>query len=569
MLPHPPTAKARRALALTSAILIGGLSLAAAAETSRTFSLRQSQDWSFFNGEWSEAEDGSLAIPKQLLRQDGPAMQGHHYAFFKPAAYGDVDAEFEIRLTAHSDAGLIFRAANPGQFYTLHFPNCGQASRVKNFWVALSRMDEDGYMRISKLDLVRRVPSDVGIWLPVSVSVRGDRVRVRIGDSGYFEAADGLYRGPGRVGLYLFRDAAIRNVRINGQEVSPGAWDEKMAPRRNWFHPVAGGGFPGWQRPLELVRTPKGDLLLNYTTWHERKATSVLVRSKDNGRTWSQPQENTSVKPGQWEGQAAIHVFPDGKLRMMHRTKEGIRISETTDDGHTWTQAKPVLTKPLPSGLKSGMHWGPHIFMNLQDGSTIMFGYDSHDSSVGDHNVWQWGATHAQAFAARSTDNGASWSEWVNLDNPGKSPASGEQVDGSFDFTEVSGVQTADGKILALVRPVYSPWMWEAVSRNGGKSWEPARLGPFPGYATPNMLRTKSGAILVAHRLPGLTIHLSLDDGRTFDQGTMIDSAVWAMGHMAEVEPDLVLYVYWDSFESRMRAQFIRVTPTGLIPVKP
>jgi hypothetical protein len=40
------------------------------------------------------------------------------------------------------------------------------------------------------------------------------------------------------------------------------------------------------------------------------------------------------------------------------------------------------------------------------------------------------------------------------------------------------------------------------------------------------------------------------------------------MGSMIEVEPDVVLYVYWDSFESLMRAQFIRVTPDGLEPVR-
>jgi hypothetical protein len=80
------------------------------------------------------------------------------------------------------------------------------------------------------------------------------------------------------------------------------------------------------------------------------------------------------------------------------------------------------------------------------------------------------------------------------------------------------------------------------------------------------MLRTGSGRILVAHRLPGCTINASMDDGLTWDQGTMIDSAIWVMGSMLEVDEDLVLYVYYDSFESLMRAQFIRVTEEGLLP---
>ena len=53
----------------------------------------------------------------------------------------------------------------------------------------------------------------------------------------------------------------------------------------------------------------------------------------------------------------------------------------------------------------------------------------------------------------------------------------------------------------------------------------------------------------------------------TFDQGTMIDSGLWCMGSMIEIEPDLVLYAYMDSFESLMRMQFIRVTAMGFEPV--
>ena len=83
------------------------------------------------------------------------------------------------------------------------------------------------------------------------------------------------------------------------------------------------------------------------------------------------------------------------------------------------------------------------------------------------------------------------------------------------------------------------------------------------------MLRTASGAILVAHRLPTMSVHCSLDDGHTWDNGTMIDSGAWVMGAMIETEPDLVLYVYWETFDGPMRAQFLRITPEGLKPQRP
>jgi hypothetical protein len=211
--------------------------------------------------------------------------------------------------------------------------------------------------------------------------------------------------------------------------------------------------------------------------------------------------------------------------------------------------------------------------LNLADGAVLLFGYGPAENLPGS-SVFQWGARNSQAFAARSMDNGRTWSDWVNLDDPGVGP-NGQPVrpgersaGGSMDFTEVCAAQTGAGRVLAFIRPIYSPWMWQASSHDGGKSWETAAFGSFPGYATANMLRTKAGAILVSHRLPGLTINTSLDDGRTFDQGTMIDSSIWAMGSMLEVEPDVVLYVYYDSFLSLMRAQRFRVTKNGIAPLR-
>ena len=266
-----------------------------------------------------------------------------------------------------------------------------------------------------------------------------------------------------------------------------------------------------------------------------------------------------------WEGWGVIHVFPDGRLRMMIPDEDGFRIAETRDDGHTWSPPEPVEGTPPPPGIQR-LHLGPQAFVNLADGSIVMFGYGGHDSTLPAAAIYTWSSHHCQAFACRSTDNGRTWSAWVNVD--GTQGSDGAPVDGSLDLTEVCGAQIGDGRILALIRPIYSPWMWETWSADGGATWTPCVRGPFPGYATANMLRTASGAILVSHRLPGCTIHTSLDDGLTWDQGTLIDSAIWVMGGMIEIEPDLVLYVYWDSFESLMRAQFIRVTPDGLMPVR-
>jgi hypothetical protein len=73
---------------------------------------------------------------------------------------------------------------------------------------------------------------------------------------------------------------------------------------------------------------------------------------------------------------------------------------------------------------------------------------------------------------------------------------------------------------------------------------------------------------MIATRFPGLAIHSTRDDGKTWDEGTYIDTSIWAMGSMIEIEPDLILFVYMDSWAGLLRAQFIRVTLEGLLPVR-
>ena len=524
--------------------------------------------WMFINGAWCDGPENALAVPDGMVRQDGPGMQGHHYAFLRDRVYGDVHARFQFRLTSHSDAGIILRAADASHFYLLHFPNCGQGSRAQHFWAALSRMDETGYLKTVKLEMVRRVPSTNRLWLDADVHLIGDRLIARIGGTGVFEVSDTAFRGPGRVGAFLFGDAEIRDLSIDGEGGPSAPWNDRIRPRTNWFHPHPDTEYGLWQRPGQLVRTPGGDLLLNYNVQeypYQGKVTPLMTRSTGDGRIWSRPQPVEGLKGEEWQGWGIVHIFPDGVLRMMISGEDGFQLAETTDDGHTWSPPVPIQVAPPPPGMKR-IHIGPQAFVNLEDGSMVMLGYGGHDSSLAAAAIFTWGSHHCQAFACRSEDNGRTWSEWVNVD--GTRDQNGDLVDGSFDLTEVCGVQTGDGHILALIRPIYSPWMWETWSSDGGASWTPCVRGPFPGYATPNMLRTASGAILVAHRLPGCTIHTSLDDGLTWDHGTLIDSAIWVMGGMIEVAPDVVLYVYYDSFESLMRAQFIRVTPGGLVPVE-
>ena len=67
-------------------------------------------------------------------------------------------------------------------------------------------------------------------------------------------------------------------------------------------------------------------------------------------------------------------------------------------------------------------------------------------------------------------------------------------------------------------------------------------------------------------------MHISSDGGVNWDEGTVIDYPASFNGAMIEVEPDVVLVVYPQSMgeirPSFLRAQRIRITPEGPVPLK-
>ena len=106
------------------------------------FVLNDQEQWYFINGPWARGSDGIFQPTVKPEDDDGLGIQGYRFAFCKASGFRDLQASFRVQLRGHTDAGLILRATDPQHFYLLHFPDCGQASRAQNFWVALSKMDD-------------------------------------------------------------------------------------------------------------------------------------------------------------------------------------------------------------------------------------------------------------------------------------------------------------------------------------------------------------------------------------------------------------------------------------------
>ena len=171
------------------------------------------------------------------------------------------------------------------------------------------------------------------------------------------------------------------------------------------------------------------------------------------------------------------------------------------------------------------------------------------------------------AMGMRPDRPGETWSAPVSLDGmwwPGVDHA----IEPNFDLTEPAACIAPDGRLCCMIRPSYSPVMWQSWSHDGGRSWEPTAFGPFPGYQC-GATQTARGAMVFCVRFPCITVYVSHDGGQTW-KGTMIDHAAQGPdpAGVLEVEPDVIMITYNTVVPPhRCRSQRLRVTPQGVEPM--
>ena len=498
----------------------------------------------------------------------------HSRAFYTAEEFTDFTAEFEFnasyRETGSGGAGLILRAKDVNHFYMVYFPWVGQQLRAKCFWTYVLKAEGDGYLRSIKTAWVPGVPSETERWYKVRVGVKGTTIDVCVdGRRAISVETDGQYKS-GAVGLLGYGMYYFRNIQIEGSKRPLKNWapDQKI-PLHHFTV-----GLEGCDGTPSAFVAPNGDVIVALG--------KQLVRSKDKGRTWLEP-ETLPEKFGTLIDKDTMLSTSDGRMivqiwRDCTATKKPmpeILISESTDNGYTWSD-------PVQSQISDGwLEYPPKRIdtygklIETDDGTLLRFMLG--DGEVGEEsrftNVFTWGAGRCKAYAIRSTDGGKSWSAPIEIDQPRSWKASEPthhlergKIPGSLDFTEPSGVAIGN-TVTALIRPIYSSTMWQCWSYDAGKTWDAASRTTFPGYAQA-MLRLKSGAILCAHRYPHHAINISYDDGLNWDEGTIIDYPIGANGCMVEVEPDVVLCAFPNFLPSwPLLVHLFRVTPEGIQPI--
>lgn len=483
--------------------------------------------------------------------------------------YVDFDARFRFKFrSAAGGARLLFRMQDSSRYYALDVPFGGQQSRVRHFWAGLIIADGTPLQRYLNFGLVPGLGAIIDHWYEARVEARGSRLRAWIDGRPVADVVDTTY-SRGRVGLAGIVNPYTKNVHFSdfslaGKAGEPLSAFEKMQPRRPyWITPCALTDPNTFQSYPSLLHQSDGKLVASVSFGNPNAGevrSRVFVRSSDYGRTWSPPERATLQ-----HGLGANFVRRDGTWVCLFQKEtatkpEGSLYSyESSDEGKTWVG---------PTTLKTEGAWPPEYTngypirpVRLHDGTLLL------PTIVKIENATFFQPTVYNAFALRSTDDGRTWSAPVRCDADNLRREAGSKWMSASFFYELGIAEVADNVILGIGRPGMDPYMWQIQSNDGGKTWMPGVIGPFPGYC-PSLTRLKGGALVATTRFPYFTAHLSRDQGRTWDPPVILDYATWANQQAVEVEPNVVLVDYMGDIMKRGQADNrmlrLRVTDAGL-----
>ena len=182
---------------------------------------------------------------------------------------------------------------------------------------------------------------------------------------------------------------------------------------------------------VSLLRMKNGDVGLFYGRKKGNDCVYYLIRSSDEGKTWSKPVRTLNEDGYFVLNNDRVVMLSDGAILLplaYHNTLDDFKagklyVSASYDDGYTWQTIARDITMPLSRGLTTGVQ-EPGI-LELDGGK-----------------LWCYSRTDAgRHYECFSTDGGSTWSEL--LPSPFQAPCS-----------PLSTKRLRDGRIIAIWNPI-------------------------------------------------------------------------------------------------------------------
>jgi hypothetical protein len=331
-----------------------------------------------------------------------------------------------------------------------------------------------------------------------------------------------------------------------------------VGPSVNPPDPFPGwGGFVGWESPIRLKN---GDWLVGFNAgyWHASAPTplryppktleeyhklglptdiiaptggrALLIRSSDEGETWSKPtllidtpaDDRHPAFVELRDGTILCSFFtyvgePEGgDLRKAPELAARVHIIRSFNGGRTWEQKPRTLRTPFLYDETDGP------FVRLKDGS-VLVAIDGRPQS----------GPPDQAAVLRSTNRGKSW-KLLSIIRAG------------HDLQEITVAELPDRRLVLMAR-AEGDICW---SEDHGHTWTPPVTFGMRMYA-PSLYVLRDGTLVCLHGSyapghGGLRVIFSTDGGRTWiapakDHGFLVDQA-YGYGKAMEL-PDGSLFI--------------------------
>lgn len=263
-----------------------------------------------------------------------------------------------------------------------------------------------------------------------------------------------------------------------------------------------------------------------------------IVRSSDEGHTWSQPV--VIYDSSDDDRDPHIAQLSDGTLVctfFTYRQKaKGVHCDTKAifsyNNGQTWSGRATTVARSYATSAP---------VREFTPGRCLL-------------GVYTEGAGGTYAAIAISTDGGKRWQDPIPLS---------KDCPALPDGTETDIIQLKNGSLLAIIRSDRVN-MHYCLSRDEGHTWTPPQDIGFKGHA-PHLTRLSTGEILLTHRLPYTALHISRDDSRSWEGPYVLDEVIGAYPSTVELKGGSVLVVYYEEGEgSAVRAARIRLRQKGI-----
>ena len=263
---------------------------------------------------------------------------------------------------------------------------------------------------------------------------------------------------------------------------------------RTWSAPVPAPAY-GWNgvECAGLTDLGQGRVLLNQWRFDWMTLPAAQALADRSGLVLPDQLVARHLASGEHEDVASLAGAAD-RLLPWARGPGSSWVHRSDDGGRTWAHSVQVDTAPFVGGY--GMRGG----VVLPDGAILL--------PLGDIPDYR------RVFVVRSEDAGASWSAAMPI------AAMADRL-----FEEPAPLLLRSGRVLVLLRENQSKSLWQVWSDDGGSTWsEPVPTG-IDGYPA-HLCQLPDGRLLCTYgfRRPPFAIRavLSTDDGASWpEQGTI------------------------------------------------